>query len=294
MVKERIAKGILIFFVVLLSLCLLALVGVSLWLRQNLPLDQDPLATGRNPQQTLPSVSTDTTPTETTGPYIPPCRFTAEDFAYEGDYLTCITEECLIGIDVSKYQEQIDWEQVAAAGIRFVMIRLGYRGYSGEGVLRPDEWAQRNYKGAKEAGLLVGAYFFSQAISVEEAVEEAHYALELTEGWELDLPIAYDWEFISEEARTANVDADTLTACAVAFCQEISDVGRRTMIYIPPWTGTIHLDQLTEYPKWLARYTDTLDYPYDFDMWQYTCYGKVPGIEGDVDLNIFFPYDKKG
>lgn len=159
--------------------------------------------------------------------------------------------------------------------------------------MRADEMANNHYSGAKEAGLMVGAYFFSQAVSVEEAREEALYALELTEDWELDLPIVYDWEYISEDARTAEVDADTLTACAVAFCQEISDVGRKTMIYVSPWFGNLHLDQLTEYPQWLALYKDVMDYKYHFDMWQYTSTGSVPGVTGDVDINIFFPYGQE-
>ena len=195
-----------------------------------------------------------------------------------------------MGIDVSKYQSTVDWEKVKEAGFSFVMIRVGYRGYGQAGTMRPDEMADRHYQGAKEAGLDIGAYFFSQATSEEEAREEALYALELTRDWEMDLPIVFDWEYISEEARTAEVDADTLTACAKAFCQEISDAGRKTMIYVSPWFGNLHLDQLAEYPQWIALYKDNMDYKYHFDMWQYTCEGSVPGVKGNVDINIFFPY----
>lgn len=223
---------------------------------------------------------------------IPRNRFTPVDFAYVGEYLTCVTEECQMGIDVSKYQSNIDWEQVKEAGFTFVMIRVGYRGYGQAGTMRPDEMANIHYRGAKDAGLEVGAYFFSQATSVEEAREEAFYALELTADWELDLPIVYDWEYISEDARTAKVDKDTLTACAMAFCQEISDAGRRTMIYVSPWFGNLHLHMLADYPQWIALYKDQMDYKYHFDMWQYTCTGSVPGVKGDVDINIFFPYGK--
>lgn len=238
-------------------------------------------------QPTVETVEQTTGPTE---PYVPPNRFTPVDFAYVGDYLTCVAEECQMGIDVSKYQSTIDWEKVKEAGFSFVMIRVGYRGYGQSGSMRPDDMADRHYQGAKEAGLEVGAYFFSQAINEQEAREEALYALELTRDWELDLPIVYDWEYISEEARTAEVDADTLTACAKAFCQEISDAGRKTMIYVSPWFGNLHLDQLAEYPQWIALYKDHMDYKYHFDMWQYTCEGSVPGVRGDVDINIFFPY----
>jgi GH25 family lysozyme M1 (1,4-beta-N-acetylmuramidase) len=250
-------------------------------------------------QTTLPSQSTQapTTvatepPTEPTEPPVTPNRFTPDDFAYVGDYLTCVTEECQMGIDVSKYQGYIDWEKVKEAGFSFVMIRVGYRGYGQAGTMRPDDMASTHYRGAKAAGLEVGAYFFSQAINEEEAREEALYALELTEDWELDFPIVYDWEYIDENARTADVDADTLTACAIAFCQEISDAGRKTMIYVSPWFGNLHLDQLNEYPQWIALYKDHMDYKHHFDMWQYTCTGSVPGVKGDVDINIFFPYWK--
>ncbi len=229
-------------------------------------------------------------PTEPTEPPVTPNRFTPEDFAYVGDYLTCVTEECQMGIDVSKYQGYIDWEQVKEAGFSFVMIRVGYRGYGEAGTMRPDDMANTHYRGAKAAGLEVGAYFFSQATNEEEAREEALYALELTEDWELDLPIVYDWEYIDESARTAGVDADTLTACTIAFCREISDAGKKTMIYVSPWFGNLHLDQLNEYPQWIALYKDNMDYKHHFDMWQYTCTGSVPGVKGDVDINIFFPY----
>ena len=289
--KNKIILTVVIFALVL---CIGIVTVVLLWQRGVFPPAEEPTETQQTtlPPQTTAQPATETVE-QTTGPtepYVTPNRFTPEDFAYDGDYLTCITEECQMGIDVSKYQGYIDWEQVKEAGFSFVMIRVGYRGYGQAGTMRPDEMADSHYQGAKAAGLQVGAYFFSQATNEEEAREEALYALELTEDWELDLPIVFDWEYISDEARTAEVDADTLTACAIAFCQEISDVGRRTMIYVSPWFGNLHLDQLLEYPQWLALYKDQMDYKYHFDMWQYTCTGSVPGVQGDVDINIFFPY----
>ena len=251
----------------------------------------EPLQTTLPTQTTLlPTTEATLPPTEPTEPLITPNRFTPDDFAYVGDYLTCVTEDCQMGIDVSKYQSAIDWQQVKEAGFSFVMIRVGYRGYGQAGTMRPDEMAKNHYRGAKDAGLEVGAYFFSQAINEEEAREEALYALELTKDWELELPIVYDWEYISETARTAEVDADTLTVCAKAFCQEITDAGRKAMIYVSPWFGNLHLDQLNDYPQWIALYKDHMDYKHRFDMWQYTCEGSVPGVKGEVDINIFFPY----
>lgn len=287
---EKLGKAVLIASVVILALAALLLAGILFWKHRNQPQPEE--TTVSTEATTLPPQTQETTE-PTTAPTEPPIPLTdlkASDFGYVDGVFTCLTRDCLMGIDVSKYQGTVDWEQVKAAGFDFVMIRVGYRGYGKAGNMKPDEWANRHYKGAKAAGLLVGAYFFSQAISEEEAREEALYALELTKNWELDLPIVYDWELV-EDGRAAEVDTDTLTACAIAFCQEISDAGRRTMIYVSPWFGNLHLDQLEEYPQWLARYTDQLDYPYRFEMWQYTCTGTVPGVKGDVDINILFPYD---
>lgn len=296
MYQEKVKHHRWMFVTVLggIALLLCAVLAVILLGRGEPP--QPELSTSDSPEthatETVATTAQTEASTEPTESPIPLNRFTPEDFDYAGDYLTCVSEPCLMGIDVSKYQSEIDWEQVKEAGFSFVMIRVGYRGYGESGTLRPDDMAAIHYRGAKEAGLLIGAYFFSQAVNEEEAIEEAQYALELTEDWELDLPIVYDWEYIGEEARTANVDADTLTACAIAFCQEISDVGRRTMIYVSPWFGNMHLDQLTEYPQWIALYKDHMDYKYHFDMWQYTSTGSVPGVKGDVDINIFFEYGK--
>ena len=122
-------------------------------------------------------ISTDPPVETTTEPTLPPPEanpYGPLDFQYDGRYLSCLAGESILGIDVSAHQQQIDWEAVAAAGIRFVMLRVGYRGYE-TGALVYDEYVQSNYQGAKAAGLQVGAYFFSQAISVEEALEEAEF-----------------------------------------------------------------------------------------------------------------------
>lgn len=287
---EKTGRAGLIVLLVILVAVALGLLGFILWNHGSLPLPESTEPSAQTTESQTQPPETSGEPTETTESPIPLTDLTAEDFGYVDGVFTCLTRPCVMGIDVSRYQEKVDWEQVKEAGFEFVMIRVGYRGYGKAGDLKPDQLADRHYKGAKEAGLMVGAYFFSQAVSVEEAREEALYALELTRDWELDLPIVYDWEYI-EEGRAAQVDIDTLTACAIAFCQEISDVGRRTMIYVSPWFGNLHLDQLYEYPQWLARYTDQLDYPYRFEMWQYTSTGSVPGVQGDVDINILFPYD---
>ena len=218
--------------------------------------------------------------------------FTASDFVRDGEWMTCSKRPYLLGVDVSKFQGQIDWEKVAAAGVEFAIIRVGGRGYGQSGNLFADDMAQKNYIAAKAAGLQVGAYFFSQAISVEEAEAEAAYVLEQIQDWELDLPVVFDWEYISETARTANTDAATVTACADAFCKRILAAGKKAMVYIRPEQGILILEELATYPRWVALYSDNMNFPYSFDLWQYTKTGNVPGIQGNVDINIWIPEEK--
>lgn len=237
--------------------------------------------------------TTNTTTVETTVQEPTANVFTPMDFGYEGEYLTCLTDESIMGIDISTHQKEIDFEKVKEAGVEFVMIRLGYRG-SVEGLLFEDEWAQRNYQGAKAAGLKVGGYFFSQSISVEEAVEEANYAMEIVKDWELEMPLVYDWEFIKEGYRTDCVDARMLTDYTLAFCRTVEEAGYDAMVYFNPEQSRkkMYLGELTDYGFWLAMYTDQMEYPYKVDMWQYTCTGRVPGVNGNVDINLYFPYPR--
>ena len=219
--------------------------------------------------------------------------FTPEDFGYDGDYLTCLTDTSILGTDVSSYQKEIDWEQVKAAGFEFVMIRAGYRGYGASGKLMEDKRAQENYSGAKAAGLQVGAYFFSQAISTEEAEEEAEFAMEIIKDWELDMPLVFDWECLKENYRTVDVDARTLTDCAKVFCDRVQAEGYVPMVYFNPSQSRndMYLAELTSYDFWLAMYSENMNYAYKVDMWQYTNKGKIPGIQGNADINLYFPYE---
>ncbi len=283
MVKEK--KHIVVIGFVSAAI-LLAIALAFLLLRRNEPADvQD---TTVIPVTTEAQTEATTQPTEpSSSSPVPLNPFTADDFQYEGDYLTCTAAESMIGVDVSSYQGVIDWRQVKDAGIEFAMIRVGGRGYGLEGYLYEDKMARANYLGAKEVGLLVGVYFFSQSITPDEAREEARYALKLTEGWELDLPIVYDWEHIDGDVRTAYVNDWTLTSCTDAFCREIEAAGKQPMVYVSPWFGNLKLYRLNKYPQWIALYKDEMTYKYRFDMWQYTCTGSVPGIQGDVDLNVY-------
>lgn len=214
-----------------------------------------------------------------------------EDFVYEGDYLTCLSAQTMLGIDVSVWQEDINWAQVKEAGIQFAMIRLGYRSMA-EGVLNEDSCAKANYAGATAAGIPVGGYFFSQAVTVEEAVQEARFVLEMIRDWDVRMPIVYDWEYTGEDTRTANVDARTLTDCTKAFCETVEQAGYEAMVYFNSYQAenSLFLEELAEYPFWLAQYDQPLDFEHRIAMWQYTDQGRVPGIEGDVDVNLYFLY----
>lgn len=235
--------------------------------------------------ETVPSTSPET---ETTSP-IPSNPYGPEDFTYDGAYLTCLAGPTSLGVDVSAHQHQIDWAQVKEAGMEFAMIRIGYRGTTSGGVYA-DEWAEANLQGAKAAGLKVGVYFFSQAVTAEEAAEEAEFCVSFLTDHEIDLPVVYDWEYTGDDTRTANMDEPTLMACIEAFCQAVKDAGYDPMIYFNPHLelSLLDLENLLEYPFWLAMYTDQMTYPYAVEMWQYTSSGAVPGIEGDVDINLWF------
>lgn len=274
--QNRLLRG---FTAVALSAAVLAAVVFLLVLRQpresDLPeVETDPFLSDFTPESTSPLG---------VNPYGP------EDFSYEGDYLACLAGPALLGVDVSAHQGEIDWEQVRDAGMEFAIIRIGYRGYTSGG-LYPDEYAQDNLEGAKKAGLKVGVYFYSQAINPTEAALEAAYCIQFLKDWELDLPVVYDWEYVNEEARTANMDEQTLMACAKTFCDAVEDAGYDAMVYFNPSLAEslLNLEELLEYPFWLAMYSDRMTWPYKVDMWQYTASGTVPGIEGNTDINLWF------
>ncbi len=220
---------------------------------------------------------------------LPANPYAPEDFEYKGDYLTCTTGKTRLGVDVSEHQEQIDWESVADAGMEFAFVRIGYRGYT-KGAVNPDAYAEDNLTGAKDAGLKVGAYFYSQAISTTEAAQEAEFCIKFLKRYDIDLPVVFDWEYVSSDARTGDIDMQTITDCAKTFCSAIEDAGYEAMVYFNPSISTTHLDllELQEYPLWLSLYSDTMDYPHQVEYWQYTQSGTVPGISGDADINLWF------
>ena len=223
-------------------------------------------------------------------PVLSPTPYGEEDFARENGYLTCLSGESIPGIDVSYHQEDIDWPAVKAAGIEFAFIRVGYRGIS-EGQIHEDVKARENLAEAAAAGLQVGAYFFSQAITPEEAVEEAELTLQVIRDYSLDLPVVYDWEYVNESARTGAMESQTLQRCIDAFCERITRAGYEPMVYFNPdlCNTLLDLEQVAQYRFWLAMYSDRMNFPYQVEFWQYSDEGTVPGIKGKVDLNLWLP-----
>ena len=225
------------------------------------------------------------------------CLTTDEETGYKSfrDEKNGVTAR--MGIDVSEFQgEEIDWKQVKKAGVEFVIVRLGYRAYGESGDLVLDAMFDRNVQGALDAGLDVGVYFFSQAITASEAVEEAEYVLEHISPYDIDGPVVYDTEDIKwDTARTdENTDTDFTNFCKV-FCDIIESEGYDSMIYANlPWMAfTLKMDQLAGYDFWYADYHELPQCPYDYKIWQYSENGKVPGIKGNVDLNLWFQEDEK-
>lgn len=238
----------------------------------------------------------ETEPEETEPPAPPANTYYPTDFAFnEEGFMTCSSAPYLIGIDISEMQEDIDWNQLRESGIQFVMIRAGFRGYGESGKLVADAEFYNNLRSAHNVGMQVGLYFFSQAISVEEAEEEANFLLDLIGDLHIDMPIAYDWEYIGDYARTADTDKETVTACTKAFCHVISDAGYSPMFYSNQNMSDSHFDlvELQDYPMWLAMYDMPMIYPHRLYMWQYTSNAEIAGVSGPVDLNIYLPQQRE-
>lgn len=221
---------------------------------------------------------------------VPVNTYQAESFYLENGRMQTRDEGLRLvqGIDVSAHQGVIDWKQVAGDGVEFAILRAGYRGYT-VGNVKEDKMFSLNLAGAKKEGLSVGVYFFSQAITPAEALEEAELVLKLLDGCPLELPVVYDWENINDkDARTNGLDQETLTACARAFCDRVAQAGYQPMLYvIQHWAYKRYdLSRLADIPLWFAQYQEQPDFYYDFKLWQYTSKGSVRGIQGNVDRDV--------
>ena len=178
--------------------------------------------------------------------------------------------------------------QLAQQGVDFAILRVGYRGYT-QGALRTDSSFRTFVRGARAAGIDVGVYFFSQAVTVQEAIMEADYVLGLLDGVPLDLPVYFDWEPVfADDSRTASFDASRLTNIAAAFCRVVEQGGCSAGIYLNRQQGYYQYDlsRLADWSLWVADYNDYPDFYYAFDMWQYSDSAALDGVPTQADLNF--------
>lgn len=194
------------------------------------------------------------------------------------------------GIDVSKYQGDIDWAAVREEGIEYAFIRLGLRGYE-SGKLVLDEFYDANMRGANAAGVSAGVYFFTQAVTVEEAQEEAAFVIDHLKDYDVPYPVVFDVERISGgKGRADEITKEERTEITIAFCEAIRAAGYTPMIYgnVVCFSQLLDMTRLNDYDKWYAFYDDYMYMPYEVSCWQYTEKGRVNGIPNNVDLNISF------
>lgn len=195
------------------------------------------------------------------------------------------------GIDVSTFQGEIDWEKVKNDGIEYAIIRLGFRGYeSGKIVL--DSRYEENIEGCLAAGLDTGVYFFTEALTQEEAIEEADFVIENLRGYKINMPVVLDVEESAapDKTRTKDLTAEQRTENVIAFCNRIMDAGYEVMIYgnLKSFMLMMDIESLEGYDKWFAYYRYPFHFPYKVKMWQYTSWEKVDGIKGGTDVNLMF------
>ena len=196
------------------------------------------------------------------------------------------------GVDVSKYQKNIDWNQIKKAGVSFVIVRIGYRGYGASGTLVLDPMFEEHFTNVKNAGLKVGVYFFSQATTEEEAKEEAFACAYVLNGRKLDYPIFFDTEASGASNGSGRADGlgmEDRTKCAIAFCEEVKAQGYKPGVYASTlwYRKRVNLNSLKKYTIWNAHY-GVASSPIDCALWQGTCTARLPGYKGDMDVNISY------
>lgn len=224
---------------------------------------------------------------------VPANELTEEFFSSNGGRIEYIGSDydVLRGVDVSEHQLDIDWKQVAASGVDYAYIRVGWRGYT-EGGLFEDAYFERNIQGALDAGLHVGVYMFSQAVTVQEAIEEADFVLERIGKYNVTLPVVFDWEKIeAAEARSHGLTMELRTDCARAFCETVKSAGYVPCVYFNRNLGYYGYDltRLTEYEFWFSLPESGFpNFYYACDMWQYSFTETVPGIAEPTDMNLWF------
>ena len=200
-------------------------------------------------------------------------------------------KDTLVGVDLSTFQSDIDWETLAKnKDIDFVMLRVGYRGYT-QGGLMLDSSFEDSKAAVIKYKIPTGLYFFTQAITYDEGVEEANFVLKQIGKMNVKYPIVIDSELIGDsEARGDNASNDERTDGIVGFCETIKAAGYTPMIYASRnmFAQCLDMDRLGDYELWLAHYANVPNFPYKYTGWQYTESGTVDGISGDVDLDLWF------
>lgn len=191
-------------------------------------------------------------------------------------------EKQFYGIDVSKWQGNIDWQKVKASGVQFAMLRAGYGRFAGQA----DETFEKNYQAASSAGISVGAYHYSYAKTVEQAKAEAMYCLSLIKGKTFAFPICYDVEDDVQKDLTKDELSDIITA----FCETLENAGYYVSVYMNlHWLNTkVREDIFEKYDIWLAHWTQKTTFARDYGLWQYSSNGTVDGITGRVDLDYAY------
>jgi GH25 family lysozyme M1 (1,4-beta-N-acetylmuramidase) len=225
---------------------------------------------------------------------VPRHNYDLERFELDDDGYMRYSDENIAGsklvIDISSHQGSIDWETLKTSQVDYVMIRLGYRGYTAGSLALDDNYIS-NITSANESDIPAGVYFYTQAVSYDEGVEEANYVLQNIADYDISCPVVIDTEKMEvDDARANDITNEARTDAVVGFCETIKAAGYTPMIYANRnwYAESLDMDRLGDYELWLAQYSNIPDFPYLFKGWQYTSEGSIPGITGDVDINVWF------
>lgn len=222
---------------------------------------------------------------------VPVNQYDPDLFSQEDGVMT-YNDKSVLGINVTEKDGEIDWEKVASSGVKFAYIRVGFRG-KGRGDMYLDARFQENVDGAQAAGLDIGVYYYSGAISAVEAEEEATQVLERVQGMQMIYPISFNWEYTTTmedgtQPRTLNSTPTEVTSFAKAFCSKVAQTGRPVAFYTNKTMAYdyFNLDELKDYDIWYQEYRTTPAFYYNFAIWQYTKEAQIPGIERPVKMSL--------
>lgn len=223
------------------------------------------------------------------------CIFNSKTYTHQTKFDDA---EITQGVDISYHNDTVNFKKMKSAGVDFVILRVGYRGYGSSGSLNADKNFTTYIKDTLEAGLPVGVYFYSQAITTAEARDEANYVLNKIKSYKIELPVIFDYEFaevstgrLDSAWRSGKLNKTKMTNIAMAFCETVEDAGYDAMVYANKSFFTEQLDHEKieqQYGIWLAHYTTNTNYSGNYDIWQFSSTGKISGVSGDVDCNFMY------